>query len=522
MRFDKQTCFILKDVGSNLDKNHIVYTVKILFEIFKETRPELFKKDKKNKAGRKKIYKKEEMLPFISWGHIMEITSCRSLENWWKNNDETCQFLLNCKKPSKTTINDFMNNNVYLIDEFDDFIVQFGLKTCLIEGKIIYGDGTILKGYCNPDKKMYPDQIEYLKDFIIKYYNEYKNNKSDLWFKLHEFFYNGEYHEELKEFYKKLKQKINSNGIRLLKLSLKDYKGLKRVLKRLKKILSNIGGKNSISIVDPETRYMENKQKQRGLNYNYQLAIDDKTGMIITHYITQHPNDQKESIPLINRIQQRLKINNFTLVLDNGYWNTPLLHRIHKMPVKLIIPHRRAAMEKNAKRNLGKRIRYDKNKIQEEKYKNYNFKYFPEEDAYLCPKGAKLTRANNIQNEGITYKQYRTKECTRCRYHDECTSEYKKTIKDRFDPILDDFIKDYHSDYGQEAYKGRGPYIEGGFGILFESRNFKGLKRRGVKKANLEMTLTVITHNIKKIHKHINNKELFEILQRIKKEKVSD
>ena len=107
--------------------------------------------------------------------------------------------------------------------------------------------------------------------------------------------------------------------------------------------------------MDPETRYMENKQKQRGLNYNYQLAIDDKTGMIITHYITQHPNDQKESIPLINRIQQRLKINNFTLVLDNGYWNTPLLHRIHKMPVKLIIPHRRAAMEKNAKRNLGKR-----------------------------------------------------------------------------------------------------------------------------------------------------------------------
>ena len=98
MGFDSQTCFILKEVGSNLDKNHIVFTVKILFEIFKEIRPELFKKDKKTRPGPKRIYKTGEMLPFISFGHVMEITSCRKLENWWKNNDETCQFLLNCKK----------------------------------------------------------------------------------------------------------------------------------------------------------------------------------------------------------------------------------------------------------------------------------------------------------------------------------------------------------------------------------------------------------------------------------------
>ncbi len=58
MTFDRQSCFILKNLGSNLDKNHDVYTVKILFEIFKETHPELFRKDKKIKAGRKKIYKK--------------------------------------------------------------------------------------------------------------------------------------------------------------------------------------------------------------------------------------------------------------------------------------------------------------------------------------------------------------------------------------------------------------------------------------------------------------------------------
>ena len=34
------------------------------------------------------------------------------------------------------------------------------------------------------------------------------------------------------------------------------------------------------------------------------------------------------------------------------------------------------------------------------------------------------------------------------------------------------------------------------------------------------MTRTTITHNIKKIHKHINNKTLNKILNEIKKEKL--
>lgn len=92
---------------------------------------------------------------------------------------------------------------MYLIDEFDKFLVEFGIKTGLIEGNLIYADGTVLKGYCNPHNSMYPDQIKYLKKFILKHYKEYKNNNGDLWIKLHKFFYNGKYQDELKEQYKK-------------------------------------------------------------------------------------------------------------------------------------------------------------------------------------------------------------------------------------------------------------------------------------------------------------------------------
>ena len=520
MGFNSQTCFILKEVGSNLDKNHIVFTVKILFEIFKEIHPELFKKDKKTRTGPKRTYKTDEMLPFISFGHIMEITSCRKLENWWKNNDETCQFLLNCKKPSKTTINDFTNDNMYLIDEFDKFLVEFGIKTGLIEGNIIYADGTVLKGYCNPFNNMYPDQIKYLKKFILKHYKEYKNNTGVLWIKLHEFFYNDIYQEELKELYKKLKKTINSFGIHLLKLSLKDHQSLKRVLKRIKKMEANINKNYSINTVDPETRHMDDKKGISGLNYNYQQAIDDKYGMIVTHYITQHSNDQKEAIEIVNRLQRLLNKKEFTLVVDHGYWNINVLHRVYRTPTKLIIPCRTEAMRQKAKQREKNKIRFDAKEAKKQRFKKYNFKYLPKEDAYLCPAGIKLTRKDNaIRKEG-TYKRYTSKECQKCRHIVECAkNEYGRTLVDKFDPILYEIKKEYYTEYGQTAYSGRGPHAEGGFGILLESRNFRGIKTKGAKKANNEMTRTTITHNIKKIHKHINNNTLKKILNEIKKEK---
>ena len=72
------------------------------------------------------------MLPFVQWGHLNKIISCRDLEKWWTRNDDTCNFILDCKKPGKSSINEFLNDYNYLIDEFDIFIVEFSLKIGLM------------------------------------------------------------------------------------------------------------------------------------------------------------------------------------------------------------------------------------------------------------------------------------------------------------------------------------------------------------------------------------------------------
>ena len=52
--------------------------------------------------------------------------------------------------------------------------------------------------------------------------------------------------------------------------------------------------------------------------------------------------------------------------------------------------------------------------------------------------------------------------------------------------------------------------------LCFGSRNFRGLKNRGIVRVTSEMIRTSITHNLKKIHKHVSNLVLKKILNKIR------
>ena len=123
-----------------------------------------------------------------------------------------------------------------------------------------------------------------------------------------------------------------------------------------------------------------------------------------------------------------------------------------------------------------------------------------------------------MQN-GVEYKVYATNDCLTCPNHDICSSEPKRKIKDWCGTEIDEIKKIYYSEWGQKTYSGRGFNAEGNFATLQESRNFGEIKTRGTKRVNDELTRYTITHNIKKVHKHIDVKVLKTILDLIKKEK---
>ena len=509
-----QTYYILNDSGLNIEKTHEFYTHYNLFLIFKELYPDYFEEN--TGPGRPRTYTASIMLPFITWGHINGIFSCRKLEYWWGLNDDTCNFILDCKKPPKSSINEFSNKYDYLIDEFDIFLVDFGLKTGLMGGEIVYHDGTFLKGYCNYFKRLYANQLYYLRDFILEHKNE--TNSDGLWFKLKEYFDKNKFEEEIEPILYDLKKIIRASGIHLLKKAVENKKSLKKVLLKIKHMEENVNGNNPISTVDPEAHNMKDKNGIYGFNYNYQVSIDDKCGMVVAHYTTTHGNDKKELLTTVNLLNERLHTNEYVIVVDHGYWHIKSLHEIYGSPTTIIIPDRVSASRTKEKIEDNEDITPEEK--EKSRFKKHKFYYDWELDCYFCPNGCKLIRRNNITQNGIEYKVYRTDECTTCPNHDLCTSENKRTIKDRYDPILDSIKRTYYSEEGQEIYSGRGSHAEGAFVILFESRNFRGIKTRGTKRANDELTLTTITHNIKKIHKHMDVNVLKKILNEIKKEKT--
>ena len=50
------------------------------------------------------------------------------------NNDETCQLVLQCEKPSRTLLNNFKNENMELIAKFDQFLIDLTMAIELIDG----------------------------------------------------------------------------------------------------------------------------------------------------------------------------------------------------------------------------------------------------------------------------------------------------------------------------------------------------------------------------------------------------
>lgn len=44
------------------------------------------------------------------------------------------------------------------------------------------------------------------------------------------------------------------------------------------------------SLTDPDSRWMKDKKGNYGLNYNYQVAIDSKTGMVVAQILNNESN----------------------------------------------------------------------------------------------------------------------------------------------------------------------------------------------------------------------------------------
>ena len=94
---------------------------------------------------------------------------------------------------------------------------------------------------------------------------------------------------------------------------------------------------------------MKDKKQNIGLNYNYQVAVDSKNGMVVSQYLTQNPTDAHELFEILNHIKIEMDIYPQVLVPDNGYMDDIALKYVHKNNIRLLIPDRAESSKSKSK-----------------------------------------------------------------------------------------------------------------------------------------------------------------------------
>lgn len=478
-----QSNFVLSVPGENLDDDNPVFLVERIIQGFLSENSFLLP-DEETKQGRPKTYQTDELLSFIVWGVLNGINSCRGLENWLKHNDETCNYILNNKKPSKSTIARFYNCNTFLIEELFRYTIKLGVEYDLIGLDHVAIDGTILKANASNFRVITIDELEYLEYLTVELEND-----EYLLFEIEKYFLDDVLDESNCNIIQEIKNKLKKEGLKLLTKSLMSKQEKQDVLDFITYLKANYNGKNTISLTDPESRWMKDKKGNMGLNYNYQVAVDDKYDFIVAQKLVNDPTDHHQFIPMADEVKMNLNNHPRFYTADNGYLTDNAVEYCYTNDITVIIPDRTES----------RKIKHQKPK---DRFKKHNFQYNWKEDVYICPENQILRYTNNRRIKQKPYQVYSTTECKNCKYGKECYKGIKREIFRTANPLKNKMSENYNSDLGKQTYQKRFHTGETYFAILKESRKFPGIKRKTTKKAQTELTLQTIAHNIKIIHKN--------------------
>jgi Transposase DDE domain len=106
-----------------------------------------------------------------------------------------------------------------------------------------------------------------------------------------------------------------------------------------------IGEREQYNFTDPQSRIMKNPgNKGFDQHYNGQMAVDHQTLLIVANTLSNHPNDQLDALPTVDRIDIRVgKVKR--AALDTGYFSATNIEGLQARQIDPFIatgrqPHR--------------------------------------------------------------------------------------------------------------------------------------------------------------------------------------
>ena len=460
----------------------------------------------------KPAYSRRMLLRLVIFAYIYDIFSSRKISLLCREN-LAFMYITGNKTPSFTTICRFKQDNDELIREAFKLTVKVAKDLDLVELEHIAIDGTKIKA--NASKSHITDEkhIQKVEEIIKKgidvdvkenvLYGE--ENLDDL---SHEEITGKMVEkqiEKIKKEEKKLKkeERLHKAEHQIIRQGLKSENGKKHALKKLEHAKEELKktDQNTVSLSDPESKWMMGKDDKQDLNYNLQNTVDHKSGIVVATDVTQDPTDHYQFIPQIEQVTKNYgQIPDSTSVSnDNGYFTEENIKYAYDNNIDLYTPNRQqAVLEKNGNKAV-------------KPFHKYNFKYVYEWDCYICPNYKILPYQKTTKHKGKPRYLYYTDECQYCPYQLQCAKKQRKrTIVDTTGPYGKKMAYKMESETAQLEYAKRKEAGEWSFGNTKHNRKYIKFTTRGLNGVKTENYLLNTSQNLKKIQTLLKNQKIEE------------
>ena len=240
-------------------------------------------------------------------------------------------------------------------------------------------------------------------------------------------------------------------------------------------------GAKQVSLTDRDARSMIVHFNSTDVCYNVQTAVDEKHQLIVAHEVTNDPTDHAHLAEMAVRAKETLGVEQLEVVADMGYYDGAEVKQCAAASIQTYIP--KPITSVNQKRG---------------RFTKQDFSYDETKDCYRCPAGAELHYRYESFEQNRLIRYYTTNKCLTCPLKEKCTTNARGRRITRWvdEKLMEDMARRVRT--RPELLRRRQQLSEPPFGTIKRAMNQGYFLMKGLNKVGAEMSLTVLSYNLKR------------------------
>ncbi len=443
--------------------------------------------DEKVEGAGHPAYHPRILLKVLMQGMLDKVRSSRKLERACKEN-VVYLFLSERLNPNFRTISDFRKANPELVEETFKVTVRLAQSLNLVSVEMICTDGSKIKANASRKLAIKREGFDLLDEWVK---NEIEEGirQDDIEDKLEEAL-------DLKN-KPKLARKDMKKIVREYRERLKDSKkaeDLKKKHQAIREQLDKDKDIKTVSLTDPDCRYMQSKKGPIELSYNVQTSVDSKHNIIVANNVCQEATDTRQGKPQLERAEANLGPlpDGLKVCMDADYDDSSTLKWLEDRKFDAYVP----LAEKGAKKKEGN-----------EAYSKKFFKYNEAADTFTCPEGKTLPyKFSYADKKGHILLHYHNgKACWSCPARKSCCGTNEKRIisANAYEAIIRRMKAKMELGTSKQAYSKRKETVELAYAHIKYNLGFTEFLTRGLKGVKTEWNLACAASNLRRIWNQI-------------------